>query len=244
MIINVITSIPDILDAANHGILGHAIKNKQITLNIIPLRAFSDRADGRIDDRPYGGGAGMVIQPHVMSKAIASIGKSHFIELCPKGQRLNQKLARSFAKKDNITLICGRYEGIDARIEPLIDQKVSIGDYVLSGGELPALIMIDAIGRLIPGVIKTESVENDSFENGLLDHEHYTRPENWEENKVPSVLLEGNHQKIEDYRLMQSLGKTWLNRPDLLLNRKLNERELALLVKFMQNHQRRGEDYD
>ena len=244
MIIQAITTMPDIFDATQHGILGHAIKSKKIELKTIHLRDFSEREDGRIDDRPYGGGPGMVISPEPMYQAIQSVMPSYVIELCPKGKPLNQTILKRLAKKEQLTLVLGRYEGIDQRISPLIHEKISIGDYVLSGGEIPALVLIDALARYIPGVITQASVEQDSFENQLLDHPHYTRPENWQDHKVPDELMSGNHQSIEDWRLMQSLGQTWLNRPDLLINRNFSQRELALLVKFVQNHQRRGIDYE
>lgn len=244
MIIQAITTMPDIFDATQYGILGHAIKSGTISLNTINLRDFSKRDDGRIDDRPYGGGPGMVIAAEPMYQAIQSVMPSYVIELCPKGKPLNQTILKRLAKKDNLTLVLGRYEGIDDRISPMIHEKISIGDYVLSGGEIPALVLIDALARYVPGVITQASVDQDSFENQLLDHPHYTRPEEWQGNKVPKELMSGNHQSIEDWRLMQSLGQTWLNRPDLLINRNFSQRELALLAKFVQNHQRRGIDYE
>lgn len=244
MIINIITAMPDILSASFHGVLGHAIKNDVVTLNIIPLHDFSEREDKRIDDRPYGGGAGMVIKAEVVSSALRSIPRSHTIELSPSGKTLNRDILKNLSQKESITLICGRYEGIDHRIEDDIDEKISIGDYVLTGGDIPALVLIDALARFLPGCIRQDSVDNDSFENGLLDHPHYTKPSIWSDKTVPEVLQSGHHKNIEDYRLMQSLGNTWLNRPDLLINRKISQRELALLIKFVQNHERRGEDYD
>ena len=244
MIINCITTMPEIFQAAHHGVVGQAIKNNIVTLNTIQLRDFSNRADGRIDDRPYGGGPGMVMKPEPMYQAIQSVMPSYAVELCPKGQSLSPETLKRLAQKDNITLVLGRYEGIDERISPMIQEKISIGDYVLSGGEIPALVLIDALIRYIPGVITAESVTEDSFENQLLDHPHFTRPQNWHDKDVPQALTNGNHQEIADYRLMHKLGQTWLNRPDLLINRNLCKKELALLAKFVQNHQRRGEDYE
>lgn len=243
MIINVITSMPDIMSASFHGVLGYAISSGLIELNIIPLRDFSDRKDGRIDDRPYGGGPGMVIKAEIIKKALASIPIAHTIELSPSGKKLNRKVIQELSQHKAITLICGRYEGIDDRVEG-IDEKISIGDYVLTGGEIPALVLIDALSRFIPGCINSDSVSEDSFENGLLDHPHYTKPASWEDKNVPEVLQSGHHKKISDHRLMESLGNTWLNRPDLLINRKLTQRELALLAKFVQNHDRRGDYYE
>lgn len=244
MIINIITSMPDIFAALNHGILGHAIKNQIISINIIPLRNFSDRDDKRIDDRPYGGGPGMVLEAESVYRALQAAGKSHVIELCPKGQRLTNSKVKNLATIENITLVCGRYEGIDHRVSSLIDEKVSIGDFVLSGGEIPALALIDALARFQPGAITKASLDEDSFANDLLDHNHFTRPDTWMGKAVPEVLKSGNHKAIADYRLAQSIGQTWLNRPDLLINRKISQNELAMLIKFVQNHDRRGEDYD
>lgn len=244
MKINILTSMPEILDASAHGVLGHAIKDKRIEMNIVPLRDFSSRIDKRIDDRPYGGGAGMIIEAEVINKALDSTDCEHVIELSPQGKRLDQTYLKELAQKKNITLICGRYEGIDHRVRKRIHTQVSIGDYVLSGGEIPALVLIDALARIQPEVITAESVHTDSFENGLLKHPQYTRPPEWMGQEVPEVLMKGNHKHIEDERLCKSLGFTWLNRPDLLIGRKFCKRELALLVKFVQNHNRRGDNHE
>jgi tRNA (guanine37-N1)-methyltransferase len=236
--------MPDIISAAFHGVLGHAIEKDIITLNIVKLREFSERGDGRIDDRPYGGGPGMVIKAEVVYQALQSLGKNQTIELSPQGKRLDRQKLQDLAKLPEITLICGRYEGIDQRVDSYIDQKISIGDYVLTGGEIPALVLIDALSRFLPGCINADSVSEDSFENGLLDHPHYTKPATWQKKSVNPTLLSGHHNKISSYRLMKSIGNTWLNRPDLLINKKFSENELALWIKFVQNHDRRGEDYE
>ncbi len=236
MIINIITSMPGILDAINHGVIGNAIQKNIITINIVPIRDFSEREDKRIDDRPYGGGPGMVLEAEPLYQAMQSVGQTMMVEMCPQGQPLNHEVLTKLSPQNNITIICGRYEGIDHRLQPFINEKVSIGDYVLSGGEIPAMVLIDALARLQPGTITKASVEQDSFENQLLDHTHYTRPESWKGHSVPNVLLSGDHQKIADYRLMQSLGNTWLNRPDLLMGRCLSAKELVLLTQFLQRH--------
>lgn len=236
MIINIITSMPGILDALNHGVIGHAIKQKIITVNIISIRDFSNRDDRRIDDRPYGGGPGMVLEAEPLYQALQSIDstENHYtVEMCPQGQPLSRELLTKLTPNTSLTIICGRYEGIDHRLQSSIDQKVSIGDYVLSGGEIPAMVLIDALARLQPGTISSDSIAQDSFEDQLLDHAHFTRPETWRGQSVPSILLSGNHSQIAEYRLAQSLGNTWLNRPDLLLNRPLSDKELRLLIDFL-----------
>ena len=236
MIINIITSMPGILDALNHGVIGHAIKQQIITINIVSIRDFSSRDDKRIDDRPYGGGPGMVLEAEPLYQALQSISStedSYTIEMCPQGQPLSREILTELSPNTSITIICGRYEGIDHRLQSSIDQKISIGDYVLSGGEIPAMVLVDALARLQPGTIAPDSIAQDSFEDQLLDHAHFTRPETWRGQSVPSVLLSGNHPKIAEYRLAQSLGNTWLNRPDLLLNRPLSDKELKLLIEFL-----------
>ena len=242
---DIITIFPGMFSSVvSESIVGRAVKSGLVEINRVDLRDFTEDKHRSVDDRPYGGGPGMILEAEPIYQALQTIGKAHTIELSPGGTRLDRQVLRRLAPFESITLICGRYEGIDKRIEAHIDEKISIGDYVLSGGEIPALVLIDALARLQPGVIQQDSVCEDSFEQGLLDHTHYTRPESWRGKQVPSVLLSGHHNKIADHRLMQSLGQTWLNRPDLLINRKINERELALLVKFVQNHERRGEDYE
>ena len=239
MIINLVTPLPDIAEAFEHGVVGNAIKKGIITLNIINIRDHSLRKDKRIDDNAYGGGPGMVLEPEPLFKAISQAKPSHIIGLAPEGTKLTQDKVRSLAKHKSITLVCGRYEGFDARINTHFDEMISIGDYVLSGGDIPALVLIDAIGRLLPGVMQnSDSHEQDSFEQGLLDHEHFTRPKEWQGKSVPDVLTSGDHKAIETYRLMNAIGKTWLNRPDLLIGRKFSQNELALFIKFVQNHNR------
>jgi tRNA (guanine37-N1)-methyltransferase len=239
MNINIITPIVDIVAACEHGILGNALKNEKINLNVINIRDFSSRLDKRIDDKTYGGGPGMVLEAEPVFQAVQSVKPSHVVYVSPEGTPLTQAKVRQLAAIENISIVCGRYEGIDQRVYSCFDEIISIGDYVLSGGDIPALVLIDAIARLQPGVMQNPaSHEHDSFENGLLDHEHYTKPSVWREQQVPDILKSGHHQEISDYRLMQSLGKTWLNRPDLLIGRNFSQKELALLMKFVQNHNR------
>ncbi|MDC3181286.1 tRNA (guanosine(37)-N1)-methyltransferase TrmD [Gammaproteobacteria bacterium] len=239
MKINLITPLPEIVATCQYGILGHAISREKLILNTVNIRDSSTRSDRRIDDKTYGGGPGMVIEAEPVFQAIESVKPSHVIYLSPEGDQLTQQKVRQLASKPNISIVCGRYEGIDQRAYSHFDEVISIGDYVLSGGDIPALVLIDALARLQPGVMQNpKSHECDSFESGLLDHDHYTKPLNWQNQVVPAVLTSGHHKDIAAHRLMQSLGKTWLNRPDLLIGRKFSQNELALLMKFVQNHNR------
>lgn len=233
MNINIITALPEIFESCQYGILGQALKKGILTTKVTSIRDFSPRTDRRIDDRPYGGGPGMVLEPQPVFDAIDD-NKAYTIELSPQGKPLTQDVAKKLATKSNITLLCGRYEGIDHRVTEYIDEKISIGDYILSGGDLPALVLIDSIVRLLPGALScADSASQDSFEDGLLDHPHYTRPYSWKNKQVPDVLLSGNHKDITAYRMGQSLGYTWLNRPDLLIGRTLSDSELKLLAEFL-----------
>ncbi|UTC24255.1 tRNA (guanosine(37)-N1)-methyltransferase TrmD [Candidatus Comchoanobacter bicostacola] len=237
MIINLITPLPEIVELCRFGILGKAIEQEKVKINMINIRDFSARKDRRIDDTTYGGGAGMVITPEPVYQAIQTCQPSHIIQLDPKGTQLTQNKVQQLASFTNITLLCGRYEGIDHRIDSYIDEYISIGDYVLSGGDIPALALIDAITRLLPGAMSNpDSHLNDSFSSDLLDHNHYTRPQAWRNQMVPEVLLQGNHKEIDAYRRMSAIGNTWLNRPDLLIGKKFSQNELALFMKFVQNH--------
>jgi tRNA (guanine37-N1)-methyltransferase len=193
-----------------------------------------------VDDRPYGGGPGMVMKIEPLQAAIedakSAVPEAPVIYLSPQGRRLDQAAVQQMAKGDGMILIAGRYEGIDERIiERYVDAEWSIGDYVLSGGELPALVLMDAVIRLVPGVLgAADSAEQDSYTDGLLDCPHYTRPEVFDGESVPKVLLSGNHEAIRRWRLKQSLGRTWMRRPDLLEDRKLTDEENFLLDEFIQ----------
>ncbi len=228
--VDILTLFPGMFEGPlSQSLLGRARDRGLIDLRIRNLRDFS--ADDRhktVDDRPYGGGAGMVLQPEPIFRAIKAIrasvskdllknSKPYVIYLSPQGRVLNQKISLELAQRPWITLICGHYEGVDERIMDLVDEEVSIGDYVLTGGELPAMVLAEAIIRLVPGVVQqAESIANDSFQQGLLDHPHYTRPALWRGKKVPEVLLSGDHKKIRDWRTQQARGMTSKKRPDLL----------------------------
>ncbi|PPI86428.1 tRNA (guanosine(37)-N1)-methyltransferase TrmD [Candidatus Pantoea edessiphila] len=237
----IISLFPDVFKIiTNYGVISKGIKKGLIEIHVWNPRDFTRKKNYIVDDRPYGGGPGMVmmVQPLVdaITVAIAQAGKGvKVVYLSPQGKKLDQKKAYNLLKYNSkFILVCGRYKGIDERvIEFKIDEEWSIGDYVLSGGELPAMIFIDTIARLIPGVLNTyESVEKDSFVNGLLDCPHYTRPSVSYGRKVPEILLSGNHDKIYRWRLKQSLGRTWLKRPDLFEQLVLNQEEIKLLIEF------------
>jgi tRNA (guanine37-N1)-methyltransferase len=223
--IYLITLFPELIQqAVAFGVLGRAIKQQQIYLHCFNPRDYTEDRHHTVDDRPYGGGPGMLMKVEPLAKAIMAAKEvagvsARVVYLSPQGLQLNQRLVVKTATQENdLILIAGRYEGIDERlIESLVDEEWSVGDYVLSGGEFAALVVVDAITRLIPGVLgDDESALQDSFMQGLLDCPHYTRPETVNGQNVPDVLLSGDHNEIRRWRLKQSLGRTWLRRPDLL----------------------------
>ena len=208
---------------SNEGVIARAIKKSIISIKTWQLREFSNNQYKNVDDKPYGGGAGMVMQVKPIRDCLIAIKKDSpettVVYLSPQGQKLDQKLVEELATRSSITFLCGRYEGIDERvIENDVDMEISIGDYVISGGELAAMVAIDAVSRRLPGVLGNESSLKDSFSNNLLDHPHYTRPEVVDGQSVPEVLLSGHQAKIDAWRMQQSIEKTKLKRPDLLAN--------------------------
>lgn len=240
MQIDIITLFPEMFQALNYGIVGRAQTQKIITLSYWNPRDFTQDRHRTVDDRPYGGGPGMLMKVQPLQDAIhaakkASILPTKVAYLSPQGRPFDQAAARELAQRPRLILVAGRYEGVDERLlQTEIDEQWSIGDYVLSGGEIPAMSMIDAITRLLPGALgDEESAQYDSFSGYLLDHPHYTRPEEINDLKVPTVLLSGNHAAIQRWRLKQALGKTWLLRPDLLKKHSLNAEEEILLAEFM-----------
>lgn len=214
MIFNVITIFPQMFDAiASEGVIARAIKKNIINLNLWQLRDFADNKYKNIDDAPFGGGGGMVMMVAPIRGCIKEIKKTNpqtkVIYLSPQGKKLNQNLSIELSKETNLTLLCGRYEGVDERvIENDIDMEVSIGDFIVSGGELPAMMLIDSVSRQIDGVLGNSNSLNDSFQNGLLDYPHYTRPQEIDGQKVPEVLLSGNDAKIQEWRKEQSILAT------------------------------------
>lgn len=222
----------------SHGIVKRAIENNLISTQAVNIRDFAIGKHRSTDDRPYGGGCGMVMTPEPLSAAIKSVKKekpaAKTIFLTPQGQVFNQNIACELASAKDLVMVCGRYEGVDERIcDTLIDFEISIGDYVLTGGELPAMIIMDAITRLLPDALGgADSAEKDSFSDTLLEHAHYTRPRNFEGIDVPKVLLSGNHKEIDQWRLKSSLIRTFLKRPDLFEKRKLDSKETDVLKKW------------
>lgn len=240
---DVVTLFPEMVESvANVGVLGRAVKNGQIQLNSWNPRDYTADKHRTVDDRPYGGGPGMLMKVEPLKLAIESAKKeavnSRVIYMSPQGKKVTQQDVVKLAEQPGLIILAGRYEGIDERIiETHVDEEWSIGDYVLSGGELPALVLIDAIARMIPGVLGDEnSAQQDSFMQGLLDCPHYTRPEEIDGRKVPQVLLSGNHRDINRWRLQQSLGRSWLRRPDLLDALNLTDEQKQLLETFKQEY--------
>ena len=242
---NLISVYPDFFESfQKHGLVKKGLHKKLININVINLREFTDDKHKRIDFRPYGGGPGMILQYTPVKKALDSLKTiGRVILLSPQGKPLTQKKLISLSKENNITFICGRYEGIDERvITKLIDEEISLGDYVLSGGEIPAAAIIEGVTRLVPGIAENmDSIENDSFNNHLLDYPHYTKPEKVDGLKVPNTLVSGNHQDIKRWRRQQSLGMTYLKRPDLLKKVNLSKEDDRLLQEFIAEHRAKND---
>jgi len=239
MFFTVLTIFPEMFDSFwNHGIIRRAIEDHKIVASAVNIRNYAKDRHQATDDRPYGGGSGMVMKPEPLAAAIRDTAKTisgaKTVLLTPQGRVFDQKMARELALSDGLILVCGRYEGVDERIcHDLIDYEISIGDYVLTGGELAGMIIIDAVTRLIPGALGGEdAAAKDSFSEDLLEHAHYTRPSNFEDHAVPEVLLSGHHQEIENWRLESSVMRTLLKRPDLLHKKKLSRQEREILVKW------------
>jgi len=244
MKIDVISLFPEMFNALNYGITGRAIKKNLLEFSCLNPRDYTHDKHGRVDDKSYGGGPGMVMQVQPLRSAIqaAKSGANtppKVIYLSPQGRRLDQKGCESLATEPHLVLVSGRYEGIDERlIELEIDEEWSIGDYVASGGELAAMVMIDTITRLLPGALgDEESAKQDSFVDGLLDFPHYTRPETVDQLTVPAVLTSGDHDAIATWRKQQALGRTWVRRPELLAQRNLSQEEQTLLSAFVEEYE-------
>lgn len=234
MKINVLTLFPEMFQALDYSVVNRARENGVIDLNLVNFRNFSDKPHASVDDAPYGGGAGMVLQVEPIDKALNSIiNPGKIVITAPQGKTFDQEMAQSWSNEENITFICGHYEGFDQRVFDLATDVVSIGDYVLTGGELPAMSMIDATVRLIPGVLGNHASSFDeSFSEGLLEYPQYTRPADYNGQKIPDVLASGNHQKISEWRLYQSLLTTYLHRPDLLDQKELTKEEQKMLQQI------------
>lgn len=222
MKIDVLTLFPEMFENyLKESIIGRAIKEQKVEINIYNIRDFTLDKHNKVDDYGYGGGAGMVLMPEPVKRAIDHVRKENSIVvmMTPQGEVYNQKKAYEFSKFDHLILLCGHYEGFDERIRNFVDLEISIGDYVLTGGELASMVIIDSVTRLIDGVIDENSHLNDSFNDNLLDYPVYTKPADYEGMKVPDVLLSGNHELIAKWRLEESLKRTKIRRPDLLKKR-------------------------
>lgn len=236
---HVLTLFPEMIEQGlNTSITGRAIDAGHIFLEAIDIRGFSENKHNRVDDYPYGGGAGMVMQAGPVYGAYESVAGNmekppRVIYLTPQGKVFNQTIAEELAKEEELIFLCGHYEGIDERVlEEIVTDYVSIGDYVLTGGELPAMVMIDAVSRLVPGVLNNEeSAQFESFQDNLLEYPQYTRPVIWREKEVPPVLLSGHHANVEAWRRDQSIVRTYERRPDLLREANLTEKERKVLLE-------------
>lgn len=249
MDIDVVTLFPEILAAVrDYGVTGRAVRQELVRISAWNPRDYTEDRHRTVDDRPYGGGPGMVMMPGPLSLAIRAARAARpsgtpVIYLSPQGKTVCHEMIVELARRPGVILVAGRYEGVDERVLASdVDEEWSIGDYVLSGGELPAMVIVDALARQIPGVLGDEdSAKEDSFVEGLLDCPHYTRPEEFEGVRVPQVLLSGDHGAIRRWRLKQSLGRTWERRPDLLQRMELTEEQKELLQEYRREREGEGE---
>ena len=243
---DVLTLFPEMFNILNESIIGRAKEKGLINVNLINIRDFSKNKHKKVDDTPYGGGAGMVIQPDVVYDAyksvISNLGntdnaekstRTRVIYMSPQGKKLNQQKVEELSKQEHLILLCGHYEGIDQRVlDSIVDEEISIGDYVLTGGELPAMVLIDSVSRYVEGVLKDGSTTEESFSQGLLEYPQYTRPEVFEGQQVPEILRSGNHQMIDKWRREQSLKRTLEKRPDLLEEVDLSDEDKKILEMY------------
>ena len=229
---DILTLFPEMFTSLKESIIGRAIDKNLIEINAINIRDFSKDKHKKVDDTVYGGGAGMLIMPNVVYDAYNSVksDKSKVIYLSPQGKKLCQEKVLELSKEKHLILLCGHYEGIDQRVlDKIVDEEISIGDYVLTGGELPAMVLIDSVSRYVDGVLTKGSTDEESFSNGLLEYPQYTRPEDFEGEKVPEILLTGHHENIEKWRHFESLKNTFKKRPDLLENIELSDEDRQFL---------------
>ena len=242
MRIDILTLFPQMCDTVmSESIIGRARKSGKVEINCIDIRDYTLDKHRRVDDKPYGGGMGMVMAPQPIYDCFRSLceeigARPHLIYLTPQGKTLTQERVKELAELDNIALLCGHYEGIDERvIEELKPEEISVGDYVLTGGELPALIVADSVSRMLPGVLSDdECFEEESHYNSLLEYPQYTHPSEWNGREVPEVLLSGNHAKVDEWRRQKSLERTLSRRPDLLEKAELTDKDIKYLTKLKQ----------
>lgn len=240
MRIDILTLFPDMCDAVlSQSIIGRARQANKVEINCVDIRDYTLDKHRRVDDKPYGGGMGMIMAPQPIYDCFSSLceeigARPHLIYLTPQGKTLTQERVKELSKLDNIALLCGHYEGIDERvIEALEPEEISVGDYVLTGGELPALIVADAVSRMLPGVLSDdECFEEESHYNSLLEYPQYTHPSVWNDREVPEILLSGHHAKVDKWRREQSLKRTYERRPDMLENAQLTKDDIAFLSKL------------
>lgn len=229
---DVLTLFPEMFESLNESILGRAIEKDLIKINLINIRDFSKDKHKKVDDTPYGGGAGMVMRPDVVHDAYKSVYEPNakVIYMTPQGKTLDQKKVESLSKEQHLIILCGHYEGIDQRvIDEINPEEISIGDYVLTGGEIPAMVLIDSVSRYVEGVLNEESTNEESFSTGLLEYPQYTRPEVFENREVPEVLKSGHHENIRKWRRAESLKNTYSKRPELLNDVELSEEDKKIL---------------
>ena len=232
---SVLTLFPEMFDCLKQSIIGKAEEKNLININVINMRDFSKDKHKKVDDTPYGGGAGMVIKPDIVYDSFKSIkdNKAKVIYLSPQGKKLKQEEVERLSKEEHLILLCGHYEGIDQRvIDEIVNEEISIGDYVLTGGELPAMVLIDSVSRYIEGVLDEESIKEESFSNNMLEYPQYTRPEIFLNKKVPEVLLSGHHENIRKWRRKESLKNTYKKRPDLLKETELSKEDKKILQEI------------
>ena len=232
---DVLTLFPEMFEPIKQSIIGKASEKELIDIQLINIRDFSKDKHKKVDDTPYGGGAGMVMQADVIYDAYTSIKDKNakVIYMSPQGKLLNQKKVEELSKQEHLILLCGHYEGVDQRIiDTIVDEEISIGDYVLTGGEIPAMVLIDSVSRYVDGVLSEDSTSEESFSQGILEYPQYTRPETFQDRKVPEILLSGHHENINKWRRYQALKNTYLKRPDLLKNVQLSEEDIKNLEKI------------
>ena len=235
---DVLTLFPEMFEPLNTSIIGRAVKEKLIEINLTNIRDFSKDKHKKVDDTPYGGGSGMVMKPDVVYEAYKSVKDENakVIYMSPQGKVLNQNKVIELSKEKHLIILCGHYEGIDQRvIDKIVDEEISIGNYVLTGGELPAMVLIDSVSRYIDGVLNEDSTTEESFSQGILEYPQYTRPEIFEEIKVPEILQSGHHENINKWRKKQALKNTYYKRPELLENVDLSEEDKKYLEELSKN---------
>lgn len=232
---DVLTLFPEMFEPLKQSIIKRAAEKKLIDINLVNIRDFSEDKHNKVDDTPYGGGAGMLMKADVVDRAYDSVKSENakVIYLTPQGKTLNQKIVKDLSKQEHLILLCGHYEGIDQRVlDKIVDEEISIGDYVLTGGELPAMVLIDSVSRYVEGVLSDGSTDEESFSNGLLEYPQYTRPEIFDNVKVPDVLISGHHENIRKWRRERSLENTFKKRPEMLENIELTKNEKDYIEKL------------